>query len=178
MGVYGTSVGACLCCTNPDYLLVDCRRACLSTWAWSFWGLQGKEELGELLTGYWHRSSQFCCPHPCKQVGFTSKVLGFIWQSRWKILANYEKDLKEKKKALTKKSPTKLHLLWRTGWRGNLEPKSLDNQSRGQRNDAARWLFQALCQACVKLRSSTHPSGVLLCVVLCLGRSKSTLVTY
>lgn len=32
---------------------------------------------GKNLTGYWHRNSRFCCPHPYKQVGFSSKVLPF-----------------------------------------------------------------------------------------------------
>lgn len=124
--------GHCLCCRNPDYLLVGCRRACPSTGAWGLWGLKGREELDRLLTQ--------------KQSLLLSSPLQTGWlfqQSAWLSLCDrpdekYEWTMKKTWGKKDKKFPTKLHLLLRTGWRGNWT-KELGQAVTGQRNDAERW---------------------------------------
>lgn len=102
-----------------------------------------------------------------------------LWRSlllsSWKIFVNYEKDLRNKKTPKhkqPKKKPQqnnkpKLHLLWRTAWRGNLqERKSLDSQLTRQRNDAERWLIWSHVSSLCQIEKQYH-SGVLPFAVLC-----------
>lgn len=113
--------GHCLCCRNPDYLLVDCRRACPSTEAWGLWDMQGKEELDRLLAQ--------------KQSLLLSSPLQTGWlfqQSTWLSLCDrpdekYEmKNMGKRLEEKIKNSPSYICYLEQA--EEVTEPKSLDRQ--------------------------------------------------
>ena len=95
----------------------------------------------------------------------TKYLVFFIWQTRWKRLINYEKDLWKKKSPPSyicwEEEPEEVTLnkrAWTVSWQDK-EMMLRDG------------LCQTMCLAYVKLRSSTHRSAVLRCAVRWLIRS-------